>query len=504
MLKPLCHTNRLHSFSRRVKCLFGFCLAFLLPPAASGGETPLLVLSGQQLTLNARNVELRQVLKAFRNYGIEVLAPDTLTGRVDLQLENVPVSEALSRILGPYNHDTLWLSYPLPDGLLHTLTGIRIFDRDRPFDPIQPIEAPPRRLVTLPGGGEAVADEILIGLKPGTSVEEFRSLLRRLGGQVVEVDTWSGVYRIRLPANTPLAPLLARLKDHGILAAADANRIWKTAPPRPVSAGEGFPVNPLRIPEGGPALAVIDSGLAPGWIPDGMLRGGFDTTGENAPLSDPAGHGTQMALIATGLISPLGSAPSDTALPLVSIRGLDREGLLSTSGILSSLAVARGQGATVLSMSWGSPEPSPLLEAVFAKAAAEGMILVAAAGNDGKNQTLYPAAFPGVLSVGALSPDGSRWEGSNYGSGVDLFAFGHAAFPVGHQGPPGAYAGTSIATPWVARALTEYTQRYPDTDPAQVLQALRLSLTADPEGGPGRFDEQAKTRFLETGPSSFK
>ena len=72
---------------------------------------------------------------------------------------------------------------------------------------------------------------------------------------------------------------------------------------------------------------------------------------------------------------------------------------------------------------------------------------------------------------------------------------------MGHEGPPGAYAGTSIGTPYVAREISRYFARHPNANPAQVVNAFRGSLTdagpegKDPQYGYGAFDAAAVQRY---------
>jgi len=97
-------------------------------------------------------------------------------------------------------------------------------------------------------------------------------------------------------------------------------------------------------------------------------------------------------------------------------------------------------------------------------------LVVAAAGNDGSSDPFYPAAFPWVISVGALDEEGYVADYSNYGCWVDVWARGSNlvnAFPQGSYTcvePPNKgqirnfkylaqWSGTSFATPIVTAAI---------------------------------------------------
>ena len=125
-----------------------------------------------------------------------------------------------------------------------------------------------------------------------------------------------------------------------------------------------------------------------------------------------------------------------------------------------------------MSLSWGSEKRSDFLEKILDYATAKGMIIVAAAGNEPTGKPVYPAAYPSVIGVGALYPNGKTWEKSNYGSFVGLYAPGFAALPVGYKGDPGIYGGTSISAAFVANRIAYYLSKYPESGFQQMKEAV--------------------------------
>jgi hypothetical protein len=113
-------------------------------------------------------------------------------------------------------------------------------------------------------------------------------------------------------------------------------------------------------------------------------------------------------------------------------------------------------GARVLNISLAGPGTSATLSNAVAYARQHAAVVVAAAGNNGCNCLQYPAAYTGVISVGASTQSDALYSYSNYGSWVDLAAPGQnvttmLADPV--TGAPYGYGpvgGTSIAAPVVA------------------------------------------------------
>ena len=137
------------------------------------------------------------------------------------------------------------------------------------------------------------------------------------------------------------------------------------------------------------------------------------------------------------------------------------------------------------------------MRAAMQVAAQRGLVLVAAAGNEPTGKPVYPAAYPQVLAVGGVEPDGSPLPISNRGDFVDLSAPATALLPSGTDGSPAAYAGTSIASAVVANALAQYLGRHPGASAASAWSALKACLSPAPAGfGAGILDADALRRFL--------
>ncbi len=107
------------------------------------------------------------------------------------------------------------------------------------------------------------------------------------------------------------------------------------------------------------------------------------------------------------------------------------------------------------------------------KASSDGLIIIASAGNEPTGKPVYPAAYPFVIGVGALAPEGERWAQSNYGDFVTIYAAGFANLPVGHKGDPGLYAGTSISAALVANSAAHYVLEHPDASHQEVSSYLQ-------------------------------
>ena len=130
-----------------------------------------------------------------------------------------------------------------------------------------------------------------------------------------------------------------------------------------------------------------------------------------AVIDDPGhsgfGHGTMVA----GIIHLV--APQARILPLKTFR-VDGSGY--TSDILRAIYTAVRADASVINMSFSTPNPSTELRRAVSYAASSNVVSVASAGNDGSSSRRYPAAFDGVIGVASTDNTDGRSGFSNFGS----------------------------------------------------------------------------------------
>ena len=136
-------------------------------------------------------------------------------------------------------------------------------------------------------------------------------------------------------------------------------------------------------------------------------------------------HGTMSTgmIVGTANNGFHGIAPNVKVLP-VRVGGLGRS--MSIKAILTGMNYAAIRGADVINMSLGSDTPNPLLQSMIARLQAKypKLVFVAAAGNENSPEDHYPAAFPGMISVGAINVKGNRASYSNYGRQITVVAPG--------------------------------------------------------------------------------
>lgn len=192
-------------------------------------------------------------------------------------------------------------------------------------------------------------------------------------------------------------------------------------------------------------VAVVDTGIDQDHpIFKDRLVQGYDVLEDDHTVTDDDGHGTHVA----GIIA-LSTSDNVKIMP-IDVFGED--GALDSS-VVSGIYYAVKNGAKVINLSLGGYGKTSYLEKGIQYARNNGVIVIAAAGNDAHDvKHDYPAAFKEVITVGATNNTGSLLYYSNFGDAVDICAPGEkivSAFP---DESAEALSGTSMASPFVAAA----------------------------------------------------
>ncbi|MGA8852488.1 MAG: S8 family serine peptidase [Aeromicrobium sp.] len=225
----------------------------------------------------------------------------------------------------------------------------------------------------------------------------------------------------------------------------------------------------LRYSTGsGVKVAVVDTGVKIDHVDlKGRVMKGRDFVDPGTKATDQNGHGTHVA----GAIAAAagngkyvtGVAPAATIVP---VRVLNSRGSGGTDDVAAGIMWAADQRVNVINLSLTAP-PTTDVEAAVAWALRQNIVVVAAAGNAGcpqvgSNLPTYPAAYPGVIGVGAVDRDGSPASFSSCGDWVDVMAPGVSITSLSVRDPKIAgctskrywcsLSGTSMAAPMVSAA----------------------------------------------------
>jgi subtilisin family serine protease len=175
------------------------------------------------------------------------------------------------------------------------------------------------------------------------------------------------------------------------------------------------------------------------------MEKGYDFVENSGKPFDKNGHGTHVAGTAAGAFS--GIARNSR---LYAIRVLDSEGSGSEADVMKGIEWALKSRIDVVNMSLGSSEYSEAFKEMCYYACSRGMIVCAAAGNDGEPIYNYPASFEPVLSVAAVDKRNKHAYFSNTNGLIDISAPG---VDIVSCWPGSGYrmlSGTSMAAPHVS------------------------------------------------------
>ena len=325
----------------------------------------------------------------------------------------------------------------------------------------------------------------IISVLPGREREIAKAYLKRSEIEYAEPNYYRTVYA------TPNDELYRYQWNLPLINMAEA---WD------ISTGEGVTV------------AIVDTGVNP-FGRDGF--GSFSKSrllrGYNAIMGIPGaidfeGHGTHVAGTVgqetNNVVGVAGIAYSANILP---VKVLSFLGSGLDSWIIRGIRWATDQGADIINLSLGFYADSQALEDAVNYAYENGVTVIAAAGNDGEGEVMYPAAFENCISVGAVGYDKGLADYSNYGDALDLVApggdndtdlngdgygdgvlqetFGFFGLNWGYW----YYTGTSMASPHVAGIAALVKSLHPDYGPDEIRQVLQD--TAQDLGDPG-WDER--------------
>lgn len=463
--------------------IFWSSLLIIRPSPGLAADSFRIEIANDLLSVTADNVPLQTLLLELVAQGVTVKIDPTINPNVNVEFSNRPIEQALEILLRPASYSLLWESPSSHDPTSSLrLAEIQVFQTGSK-DHIQRLLPQRTEVITRTSKGDLYfKDEVLLYIPSEKVLAELKIILRDYNAVLDENTGLPGVFRLLLPQNSDVFAIAQELKRKLNLEIAQPHYAYPIQTPihyrvahtlkTDIVPGYYTPTD-INVP-----IAILDSGLAPDSVLDKFVFSSLDVLNPESPISDTLGHGTQMAFIASGIIKPYGTTETDNEsyLPIIPIRAFDDNGYTSDLKIIAAINFARDHNARVISLSWGNGTRSEVLEKALSTANNKGLIIVASAGNEPTGKPVYPAAYPSVIGVGALGPDGKTWENSNFGNFVALYAPGFAMLPVGYKGDPGLYAGTSISAAFVASTIASYLSRNQAATPEEIKTFLHTKF----------------------------
>jgi hypothetical protein len=354
---------------------------------------------------------------------------------------------------------------------------------------------------TRPGvavaGRDYVAGRLLVGFRSGTPVASRNAALRAVGASSARALGRQGQLAVTSPgADVPA--LARRLAARPGVAYAEPDWIRRPNACDPSvcwylgSAGvDAFGVHAAGRRGAGSTVAVIDTGVAPISELGSRVTGRWTcapTCVADTGAPDPVDfdHGTMVASLVAAADDNTGITGVAPEASIKAFKVDTPDGGLPVSAVLSALNTAAAQSdVSVVNLSLGSLVPSQAEEDAVNAALAAGKTIVAASGNDGNYLPSYPAAYPGVLAVGATNESRASASFTSYGK-VDVVAPGEQVPAINPNGDVELVDGTSFASPIVAGLIA----LRPTTGTGRQLRsrlAVERTATAGAGGDAKRF-----------------
>lgn len=226
----------------------------------------------------------------------------------------------------------------------------------------------------------------------------------------------------------------------------------------------------------GVKIAVVDTGIAK--HDDLVIAGGVAFTSYTTSYYDDNGHGTHVAGIIGARNNGYGTVgvAHEAEIYAVKVLGSDGSGYLSE--IIAGIDWSITNKMNIVNLSLGTTTSSSTLQQVMDKAYSQGILVVAAAGNngtsDGSGDTInYPARYESVIAVSATDSSDKRAPFSATGNTLEAAAPGVNIQSTYLNNQYATMSGTSMAAPYTAGNLALLKQAYPTLSHTELRAKLR-------------------------------
>jgi subtilisin len=350
---------------------------------------------------------------------------------------------------------------------------------------------------------------------PARARQAVATAVERSGGKVLRAFSLIPAVVIELPAPA-LQGLIRNPNLQGVIRLAEKDAIV-TASKKPTNPGSGKPPKdpppppPPQVTEwgvdwidaekawatatgDGVKVCIIDTGISKNH-PDlqANIKGGINFVRQKGKIranawDDDNGHGSHVAGIVAALDNEIGVVGVAPKASLYAAKALDKAGSGYISDIIAAIEWAVANKMQVVNMSLGTPSDIAALRNACASATAQGVLLIAAAGNSGDgsadtNEVEYPGAYPSTIAVSATYPNDTVTSWSSSGPEVDLAAPGSGIRSTSKGSDYDTKSGTSMAAPHVAGTAALVLSVTPAISVANL--RARLANTADDIAAPG-------------------
>ncbi len=398
------------------------------------------------VSASIENWPLDQVLQALSDLRKwQVLVEPDLKSSVTTRFKNLPQTDALRRLLNDVN----FVIIPSRKGpsrmLVYETSSKNAVRRIVPTKRLAKRDKPEKK------DDGKIDNELIVTIDPKSGID-IEALARQLGAKIKGKIDGLDIYQLEFEDAEAADKALTQLEQNDGVASVDSNfTIQQPEQLRPVN----LPAPPLNLR---PSSADKD-GIVVGLIDSSVQRNGsqvgdfllpeLSLAGTSANQPGQVSHGTSMAeTILRGLSASL-EGTQETSVKILPVDVYGQYDNTSTFDVARGVQAAIEGGADIISLSLGSDQPNSLLKSVIQAGTKEGVLFLAAAGNEPTGQPVYPAAQKEVIGVTALNRGGQRVASyANYGNFVEAAAPGVGVTVLNNQTFFGT--GTSFSTAYTA------------------------------------------------------
>lgn len=394
----------------------GLALALLAAsgPGARASDSLSWNTNQSRVTADVRSLSVDRLLgRVAAATGWQVYLEPGTTRDVSAKFKDLPPGDALHLLLGDLNFAFVPETNAAPRLYVFRTSRSHATRLIRPADGKQ-------------GARQAriIPNELIVRLKPGANIAD---IARLLGAKVIGHIDGLNAYRLQFQDADAADAARAQLAANSDVTGVESNYIIDPPPAAVQVDPAGVPPLQLKLDPPGSSgrvvVGLVDTAVQPlGNNLDSFLLKSISVAGDATPDPNAPTHGTSM--FEDILRSVAAATGGNSSVQVLSVDVYGPNPTTSTFDVASGIVQAVNSGANPINLSLGSPADSPILRDIIDQASQNGIVVVAAAGNDASTAPFYPAAYqPEVLSVTA-SAGNQLASYANYGTYVDLIAPG--------------------------------------------------------------------------------
>ena len=399
-----------------------------------------------KVTASIENQPLEKILQLLSEQEKwQILVEPGLKLNVTTRFKNLTQTEALRRLLNDVNFVIIPSKKNQSKMLVYQTSS------DNAVRKITPNIRNTKSSFTNKKDSAKINNELLVTLDPKSGID-IETLARQIGAKIKGKIDGLDIYQLEFENESDAAKANTQLEQNDGVASVDSNfTIEQPIALSPVSLpAPTLALRPASADKDGIIVGLIDSSVqkkgtqvADFLLPEISL---FDKSIEE---SNQVSHGTSMAeTILRGLSASLDDS-QETSVKILPVDVYGDANNTSTFDVARGIQSAIEGGADIISLSLGSDHQNNLLKSVIQAGSKEGILFLAAAGNEPTGLPVYPAAQSEVVGVTALNRNGKRVASyANNANFVEVAAPGVGVTVLNNQTYFGT--GTSFSTAYTA------------------------------------------------------